>query len=161
MGETGELDGQLIGAVLYKADAAVLRWMAERIPEFEITAHARALGVVRHETLVAGVSYERFNGVHLEMAIAAEPGSGWADRSTLARLFAYPFLHLDCLAVSVLVAETNLASMNLATKLGFKPEAMVKYAAPDGGTLFVLKMLRDDCRWLRPAPLPPHEDHAA
>jgi len=43
---------------------------------------------------------------------------------------------------------TNLASLNLATKLGFEIEAMVKFAAHDGSPLVVLKLFRDACRWI-------------
>ncbi|MCA0204293.1 MAG: GNAT family N-acetyltransferase [Proteobacteria bacterium] len=138
----------LVDDVLYGADHLVSRWVAKRIPGMSISDGAKALGVVRGTGLVAGVMYERFNGVHCEVSIAAEPGSGWASRSALFKLFAFPFIQLGCHAISVTVPGSNLPSLNLATKLGFKGEAIVAFAAHDGGPLLVLKMFRDECRWI-------------
>lgn len=154
---------QIVDGVIYGADAQVIRWIAERIDGYVGAPDARALGVVRGETLAAAVTYENFNGVHVEACIAAEPGSAWASRRVLAHLFGYPFHQLGCRAISVSMGMDNLPSINLATKLGFKPEAIVKYAAPSGADLLVLKMFREDCRWIAGArdEIPPHTDAAA
>lgn len=152
MGGIGEPESaggvKIIGRVLYRADDLVLRWIAKRIPAYQVTAGARALGVIEGNKLVAAVAYERWNGVHCEVSIAAVPGSRWADRETLRQLFSYPFTSMDCEAISVLVAQSNLPSLNLATKLGFIPEAIIAFAAHDGTPLIVLKMFRDQCRWI-------------
>lgn len=137
-----------VGSLIYGADREVSRWVAGRISGFQLTDAQTALGVWKKNRIVAGVVYERYNGVHLEASIAAIPGSGWADRSTLFGLFYYPFGTLGCRAISVVVPVSNLESLNLATKLGFAPEAIVRFAAHDGGDLAVLKMYRDTCRWI-------------
>lgn len=137
-----------LGSVVYGADAEIAQWIATQIPGYVAGADAQALGVFKGGKLVAGVAYERFNGVHCEVSIAAKRGSGWADRKTLFRLFAYPFLQLGCMAISVTVPSSNIESLNLATKLGFQPVALVKFAAPDGSPLVVLQQERINCRWL-------------
>lgn len=134
--------------VLFGCDDLVARWVRRRITGFMPEPNARALGVVRRGDVVAGVVYERFNGVHIEASIAAD-SAGWASRKALAHLFGYPFRQLGCEAISVIVPASNLVSLNLATKLGFAPEAFVKFAAPDGTHLIVLKMFRDSCDWIR------------
>lgn len=134
--------------VLFGCDQHVAEWVRRKIPGYAPEARARALGVVRGEDLVAGVVYERFNGVHLEASIAATHPR-WASRKALAHLFGYPFRQLGCEAISVLVPSSNLQSLNLATKLGFVPEALIKFAAPDGSALIVLKQFRDSCAWIR------------
>lgn len=139
-----------VGDVVFGADQEVGRWVARRIPGFRVSDDARALGVFKAGRIAAGVVFENWNGVHVETAIAAAPGSRWADRRTLFTLFHYPFVTLDCLAMSVSVPSTNLASLNLATKLGFEPEALVRFAAQDGSTLVILKMFRDRCKWIMP-----------
>lgn len=153
MGGAGQPEGGCsitrVGDVIFGADRQVAGWVASRIPDFEASASARALGVIKGSHLVAGVVFERWNGVHIEAAIAAEPRASWADRKTLRSLFHYPFVTLDCLAISVSVPVSNLLSLNLATKLGFEPEALIKYAAHDGSALVVLKMLRENCRWIK------------
>jgi len=130
-------------------DDLVTRWVAKRIPQFHISPGARAIGITKGNDLVAGVVYERWNGVHVEASIAAVPATGWASRSAMFALFYYPFITLDCQAISVLVPSSNLASLNLATKMGFQGEAIVRFAAQDGSDLIVLKQFREQCRWLR------------
>lgn len=138
-----------VGDVIYGMDNLVARWVAKRIPSYQVSPGSRAIGIAKGDDLVAGVVYERWNGVHIEASIAAERGSAWASRSALFAMFYYPFVTLNCEAISVLVPASNLESMNLATKLGFEPEALIKYAAHDGSTLVVLKQFREQCRWLR------------
>lgn len=138
----------LRGRVLFGADATVAQWVAKAIPYLQPSKDARALGVIEGERLIAGVIYERYNGVHMEVAIAAETGTRWATRQTLRHLFGYPFVQMHCEAITALVPATNLHSLNLATKLGFEMEALVKFAAPDGSPLVVLKMFRDGCKWI-------------
>lgn len=138
----------LLGRVLFGADDLVIRWAGRAIPGFIASPGAKALGVVSKGDLVAGVIYERYNGVHMEVAITARRGSKWADRQTLAHLFGYPFNQMQCVAITALVPATNLESLNLATKLGFEAEAYVKFAAPDGSPMVVLKMFRENCRWI-------------
>lgn len=137
-----------VGDVIFDADQHVARWVAARIPGYTQSQAARALGVIKNDRLVAGVVYENFNGVHVEAAIAAEPGTAWASRQTLHSLFYYPFTMLGCEAISVSVPSTNLESLNLATKLGFEPEAIVALAAHDQSSLIVLKAWRIKCKWI-------------
>jgi RimJ/RimL family protein N-acetyltransferase len=157
MGEDREPDGgrdltppppRIVDGVLYGADVPVARWVERRVAGYTLHGGERALGVLRGEKLVAGVIYDRFNGIHIEATIAAEAGSAWARRAVLRHLFGYPFHQLGCLAISVVVPSTNRASLNLATKLGFTPEAIVRFAAHDGSSLVVLKMFRDNCKWI-------------
>lgn len=137
------------GAVVYGADAEVQEWVAKRIPEYVLTPGARSLAVIKGDRVVAAVVYERCNGHNVEASIAAIPGSGWADRNTLFQLFAYPFAQLGVQAVTVLVSMANIESLNLATKLGFAPVAIVPFAAQAGAPLVILQMTIEQCRWLR------------
>lgn len=136
------------GHVLYGADEAVIQWVGDQIPGYTPFAGATALGVIKGGRLVAGVVYERCNGFHVEASIAARPGTSWADRSTLFKLFDYPFRQLDCEAITVTVPGSNLESLNLALKLGFEPQAHVLFAAHDGSPLIVLQQFRNTCRWV-------------
>lgn len=140
----------LVGNVVFGFDKEVAHWVAARIPGFEVGPQCTALGVVHKKKLVAGAVFDRWNGVHIETAIAADLSSRarWASRTTLKTLFNYPFLQLGCKAMTVGVPATNLESLNLATKLGFEVEALVKFAAHDGSSLIVLKMFKENCRWI-------------
>lgn len=147
--DAGRHSVTLRGRVLFGADKLVAQWVQARVDGMYCPPGTVGLGVVHEGDLVAGVTYTNFNGVHMEVCIAAETGKPWAGRQTLKHLFGYPFLQMQCEAISVLVPGTNLESLNLATKLGFEPEAIVKFAARDGSPLIILKMYRDTCRWLR------------
>lgn len=136
------------GAVLYGADEAVIAWVGQQIAGYVPIDGATALGVVKGGRLVAGVVYERCTGFHVEASIAAAPHARWADRSTLFKLFDYPFGQLGVEAITVTVPGSNLVSLNLALKLGFEAQAMVPLAAPDGSPLIVLQQYRNTCRWV-------------
>jgi len=138
---------RLIGNVLFGFDQDVIDWVTPRIQGFSASDGAKALGVVSGKDIIAGVVYERYNGVHVEASIAVDRAS-WANKGTLFSLFHYPFVQMDCKAISVLIPSSNLKSLNLATKLGFEPEAIVKYAAADGSSLIVLKMFKKNCKWI-------------
>lgn len=136
------------GRVLYGADEAIKAWVADHIPGYIPSPQGKALGVITGGKLAAGVLYERFNGVAVEVAIAADPGSKWADRSVLRAMFSYPFEQLGCEVITVACAMSNLVAVNLATKLGFSPVALIKFAAHDGGALVILQLQKSECRWL-------------
>ena len=137
-----------VGNVLFGFDKEISLWVAERIPDFQPSQTAVSLGIVKDGDIVAGIVFENWNGVNIEASIAADD-KAWANRETLFSVFHYPFNQLGCEAVTVLVASTNLKSLNLATKLGFEPEAMIKYAARDGSALIVLKMMKNNCKWIK------------
>ena len=153
MGGVGQYEGgdtiTQVGNVVFGKDAEVSAWVQDRIEGYVVSGGYRAVGVVNRGNLVAGVVFENWNGIHIEAAIAAASGAGWASRKTLRTLFAYPFNYLNCKAISVSVASTNILSLNLAAKLGFEPEAIIRFAAHDGSSLVVLKMLKEKCQWIK------------
>jgi hypothetical protein len=152
MGEDREFVGRggltRKGNVLFGADRQVIQWVTDRVPGFTALPGAVGLAVMSGSRAAAGVVFDEYNGVHVACAIAVEPSLTWATPRTLRTLFGYPFETLGCLAVTVAVASTNLPSLNLATGLGFRPVAMVRFAAHDGSALVVCQMTRQECRWL-------------
>lgn len=138
-----------VGSVVFGDDVRVLQFIADRVDGYTPTTKEVGLGVEgANGQLIAGVSYGDYNGVHCGVSIASEPGTNWASRRSLFSLFYYPFVTLNCVAISVSVASTNPTSLNLAMKLGFIPEALIRYAAHDGSTLVVLKMTKEQCKWI-------------
>lgn len=133
--------------MLFGADQAVGSWMGRRLPDGALDPKAKYLGLIVDKRMAGAVAYQRFNGVHCEAAIVIENGRA-LTRSALHAIFFYPFNTMQAKAISVMVPSTNLQSLNLATKLGFTPEALIEFAAHDGSTLVVLKMFRDQCRWI-------------
>jgi len=107
-----------------------------------------ALGIERDGELVAGVLYEGFSDYNVWMHVAAVPGSGWLNRSTLRAFFGYPFNQMGVRRVSAYVNASNTVARRFDEHLGFKPEAILTGAAPDGGDVIIYSMWRKDCRYV-------------
>lgn len=114
--------------------------------------HMKGLGLEKDGELVAGVLYEGFNGRNVWMHVAAEPGARWMTREYLQYCFEYPFNEMKVDRVSGYVNASNTLARRFDEHLGFKPEAVLEGAAPDGGDVIIYAMRRNDCRFLR------HED---
>lgn len=102
--------------------------------------------------LVAGCWFEKWNGVNLNIHIAAVPGRRWMTREFLWYCFHYAFNECGCKRVTGLVPASNMDARRFDEHLGFEHEATLKDAAPDGD-LLVYVMWKDKCRWLK---LKPH-----
>lgn len=103
---------------------------------------------------LASVLYEGYNGRNVWMHVAAEPGARWLVRDYLRACFAYPFLVCGVERVSGYVAESNALARRFNQHLGFREEARLRGAAPDGGDVIILVMWRQDCRHVG---LPPRQ----
>lgn len=110
--------------------------------------HMKGLGLERDGELVAGVLYEGYNGQNVWMHVAAVPGGRWLNRDYLYYCFHYPFNELGVKRISGYVNASNTAARRLDEHLGFKPEAMLTGAAPDGGDVILYAMWRKDCRYV-------------
>ena len=108
----------------------------------------RAIGLRRSGELVAGAIFEGFNGRNVWAHIAAVPGARWLNRDFLRACFVYAFRVCGVRRVSGYVDESNLAARRFDEHLGFREEARLQGAAPDGGDVIVYVMWRQDCRFL-------------
>ena len=67
---------QMVGSVLFGADDLVAAFVAQRVPRTSLQNMA-ALGVILRNQLVAGVVYQNFRYIDIEVVIAADR-SDWA-----------------------------------------------------------------------------------
>jgi len=107
-----------------------------------------AIGLERNGELVAGVLYEDYNGANLLMHVASDGSAQWMTPGYLRVCFEYPFGKLGCKRVTGIVPSINRRALMFDERLGFKVEARLTDAHPDGD-LIVLSMKRDECRWIR------------
>ena len=136
----------------------VAGWVADRIDNVdgpEDFGPCQAIGFLKNREPVAGVVYYKQhrlsdNASDIFAAIAAEPQSGWANRSVLNLMFAYPFLQLDCARITVVVAEGNERSAKLAKKLGFRREGVLRRGWNGKTNALVFGMLKSECKWIMP-----------
>lgn len=72
-----------------------------------------------------------------------------APREMLRVSFDYPFNQLNLMAVLGVVNSTNEKAMRFDLHLGFKEEARLVGMHDDGGDIVLLRMNREDCRWIK------------
>lgn len=121
-------------------------WIAERARGVWVPGQGSAIGFIKDDELIAGVSYSMYNGANVWCAVASED-KRWLNRANLWAIFYYPFEQLQCKRISALVYESNKVSQTFLTKLGFTREATLADAAPEGD-MIVFRLLKKDCKWL-------------
>lgn len=128
---------------------SVLPFVQTRICGLDRSERMTAIGLRRSGELVAGVIYEGFNGHNMWAHVAAEPGRRWLVREYLFACFAYPFIVCGVDRLSGYVNASNTEARRVDEHLGFKEEARLRGAAPDGGDVILYVMWRDECRYLK------------
>lgn len=124
------------------------QWLCERIG-LTPTPHLVCLGSVspRDNSLRGVVGYDSFNGASCVMHMAGEPG--WIDKAMLHAAFDYPFNIAGVNQVLAFVPSDNLVALDIDRRLGFTLVCELEGAHPDG-SLFLMRMRRDECKWLAP-----------
>lgn len=127
-------------------DKLVSKWVGNELGVSQWLCDIAAIGVIRDETPVAGVVYYAYRWPVVEMACASID-KRWLSRKFLDVFFRYPFVTLDCKRLVSLVDEDNDKAHAFNDKLGFKREAVLKDAHPNGDAI-MYGMLRSECRWI-------------
>jgi hypothetical protein len=105
-----------------------------------------AIGKVTDNKLSAGVLYEDYTGSNIVCHIAGE--GNWASREFLELIFDYPFNQLKVKRITCPVSSKNAKCIQLMSAMGFKIEATLSQAIPDGD-LILFCMFRDECKYLK------------
>jgi len=133
---------------IYDQEHKVIPWVGSRIDEDDFGEKPVALGLEENGKLIAGVVFNWYTGASICMHVAAEPGKRWLTRDFLFRVFAYPFLQLECNRVTGLVRTDNLTAQRFDEQLGFVREGVIRKGATDGTDFILYGMLKEECRWL-------------
>lgn len=132
--------------VIYGQNERVIQWVGQRIDEDDF-GQAEAIGLEKDGELIAGVVYNWYTGPSICMHVAGE-GRQWLNRDFLFRVFAYPFLQLECNRVTGLVRTDNLDAQRFDEHIGFVREGVIRRGATDGTDFILYGMLKEECRWL-------------
>lgn len=127
----------------------VVEWVAKRTNEYGNFGSAVGIGIERNGQLIAGVAYNEFNGVNINMHVSALPGVIWAKPEYMRAWFDYPFNKAKVKRVTGLVGEGNKAARKFDEHVGFELETTLKRAHPTGD-LLVYVMWKERCRWISP-----------
>jgi hypothetical protein len=102
----------------------------------------------RMDDVGVAVGYNAFIGKTCCMHVVIQRPEMVTPR-VVREAFEFPFLIAECVAVLALVDSTNEAALKFDTKLGFKEIHRIPGGGMEGD-LVIMRMLRDECRWLRP-----------
>jgi len=127
------------------AGIPVIGWIVEKGDCFVPGAGATGLGWVQDGKIVAGVMYEEFTEASIHATIVVEEPM---TKGFVHKIFDYPFNQLGVDKIIVQANTSNAESVNLAKRLGFTEEGMIKGAYLDGDRI-ILTMTKDECRWLK------------
>lgn len=106
-----------------------------------------SIGHERDGEIIAGVIYDNWNPANVFMHFAGSPGRNWCTRDFLKMVFGYAFNGLGCRRVSGFVPASNKKAVAFELSLGCTIEAVMKDAHPTGD-MYVMRMTRDECRWV-------------
>jgi RimJ/RimL family protein N-acetyltransferase len=136
-----------VSDVLIRAPLELLHdWLNERVG-LARSEDFRAIGRVVDGELVGVVGFTGYNGASLQMHMAGDTPK-WGSRRLLRAVFGYAFNQCGCNMVFGMVPSNNAKALEIDLRLGFTEIANIPGAHPDG-SLHVLIMRRDNCRWLR------------
>jgi hypothetical protein len=100
--------------------------------------------------VLGGVIYDGYTGGCIFMHQAGF-SRNWLIGNMIWIVFDYPFNQLHVKKVAGTIPSRNKELLDFNRRLGFKEEARIKDAYPDGD-MIVLTMERADCRWLNIKP---------
>jgi RimJ/RimL family protein N-acetyltransferase len=123
-------------------------WVANRVKaEHGYGENAKAIGVSRDGVPVAAVVYHSYTGHNITCEIAVDEPAAMTRR-VLRELFSYPFVQLNCLRITVLIARSNTKSIDFCQRLGFVCEGTLREATP-ADDYHVYGMLKRECPWIK------------
>lgn len=136
--------------LLYGADKDVCAWVSEKLfgAPHEYDDKARAIGVVKDGSLIAGVVYTNYHpNLLIEMSVASVD-KRWANRHTLRAFFTYPFIDLGVKRVQTLCSANEEGVVMFNKRIGFIHEGTHREAWHTGGDALSFGMLKHECGWI-------------
>lgn len=133
-----------MGGYLIVQGQEVGEWVGQQLQQLYHSAGSQAIGLERDGELVAGVIYEQYNtrAIMVHVAIA-----GPITRSFLSAICRYPFDMCKVDKVIASITDSNPRSIRFVTKIGFREEARLRDASPDGD-IVLYTITRPDCKYL-------------
>ncbi len=108
---------------------------------------AVGIGVERDGEIQGAVVFHEFNGASIRIHVVSNKSASWITREWLHVIFSYAFDQCKVKRVTGFTPEVNAHALQFNKRIGFVEEARLKDAEPTGDVV-VLKMTRDNCRWI-------------
>jgi RimJ/RimL family protein N-acetyltransferase len=108
---------------------------------------AVGIGVESNGKIVGAVIYHEWNGASIRIHVVSNNSGHWATREWFHVIFSYAFDQLKVKRITGFTPESNKRALEFNKKVGFVVETKIVDAELDGN-LLVLKMNRNDCKWI-------------
>lgn len=132
----------------YENPETLLAWASKVMREDNVWSDdSRPIGVLDDGRLCGVIVYNDFTEAACSAHIATDGTRAWATRSTLAGIFAFPFIQLRKRRITAPIPASNTAAVVNAVKLGFRFEGRLLHSLPDDDQI-ILGMIREECPWL-------------
>lgn len=114
----------MVGSLLYGATELVTQFVLSMVEGSSVAPGSyQAIGVVRDGKLCGGVVYYNYDPTNGNICVhIASDNPRWFFPQTARGLFAYPFIDLDCIRITALIARSNKRCRDFTKGLGFQEE---------------------------------------
>ena len=125
-------------------------WVMDQVDGTFLPGSDQSLMATRDHARLGGFVLSAYLGASMTVHMAGTDPR-WCSRDLLWMVFHYAFVQLGLRKLIAPVASTNHVALAQDLRAGFRLEATLRDATPDGH-LLLLTMTREDCRWLRIKP---------
>jgi hypothetical protein len=120
-------------------------WLCGKI-DYAPTRNLRCLANITDDGKILGVvGFDGWNGASCQLHIAGE--GNWVTRQFIRCVFDYAFNTAKLKVLFGIVPSGTVQALKFDKHIGFKEIANIQDAHPDG-SLYILSMKREDCRYL-------------
>lgn len=131
-------------------DNLIAGWVCRGVNEKieNLGGYLVTLGFQQGRKLVGGLIYHGISANELFWTIYTTAPS-WCTRKILNFCFSFAFEALKVRRISLLISRSNVKSLDFCTRLGFQIEGIKRQARDNGEDVFLLGMLKSECKFLR------------
>lgn len=147
-------DPYLVGSLLHNASDAVAAFVMSKIEgAYVLPGTYYAIGVIRDGKLCGGVVYYNYEPREGNVFVhIASDNPRWFLPETARGLFSYPFIDLDCIRITAMIARRNKRCRDFTKGLGFREEGCVRKGFLKRDDLMIYGLLREEAaerKWIR------------
>ena len=132
--------------LIYQPQDALARWAGEHLGIAD-WGHCSAIGVLRHEKLVAVAVFHQYRWPDIEISFVTTDAR-WATRQNVSGILRYPFIQLGCRRLTALTKATNQRARAFLCRLGFKQEGYHPDVFANGDAVSYGLLRKDASRWI-------------
>lgn len=137
-------------SIIRDNDNLIAAWVCRGVKEKieNLGGFLVTLGFMRGRKLIGGLIYHGISDNELFWTVYTE-NPAWCTRKILNFCFRFAFKDLNVRRISLLISRSNAKSLDFCTRLGFQIEGIKRQARENGEDVFLLGMLKSECKFLR------------